>query len=861
MCPLRIAAIVLVALAVATGCESGGDEPGDVAGISDAVAGVDSSADTTLPGTALEGFRVVVEDEPPRLRILDDSGRELAATAPGILRLRTVTVSRTWLQGSLGVAEETLSTSDFAGGTVERVAADDGLELHLVDEDGTASVALRLIADEESGGLLIEATPSTDGPFVADRVDFLLDCREGEAFYGLGGQTHAWDLRGRTVPIRVAEQGLGKDPALPESEASIIGHDYDAYFPVPYVLGARPGPDAAALGWVLLSEQRSRFLLCSEDPDLLEIQAAVTRGHPTVGATSELPGARLLLLPGPSPKNVVGQFTARFGRAQPLPAWAFGPWVAFKGEPEEVAAAPEELEAHDIAATAIWDQDFRNYDHPGLPAMAAAIHEHGLRVLTYMNTFLDAVEQEGLLQEAIDEGYLPLTPGGEPYTVTRVGHESSIVDLTNPAARDWMADRLEAAYATGVDGWMADYGEWVAPDMQFHDGRDGAEYANLYTVDWAQLNAEVLAQVHDEVADALYFSRSGYLGSNPFLKVVWAGDQTTDFGALDGLPSVIPYGVHLGLTGVSAFGHDIAGFTGVLAPPSTKELYFRWTSLGAFSPVMRTHRGFNYSVNWDWSSDAETIAHFQRYTVLHLRMLPYLEALHREAVETGIPAMRHPVLEFPEWDGVASLESSFLLGPALFVAPVVTEGSTSRTLTLPPGRWYDFWTAGATDGPLTRMEDVPVEAIPVYLRAGGIVPLLPEAVRRAELSPQDPALPAAADLFQDRLELLVGAGEPGQLTLSDGTALVLERGGDDQPLAGVVVGDSGDALPVCGEAEDPVETPCVAVAREGRGLSAARTGPGTLLFGGDVAGGETWVLRITGGPAERRYLATLFFRP
>ncbi len=790
--------------------------------------------DAAIPGTEVGGLWIEVEEDPPVLAFRDARGQVVARTVPGAVRLAEVETTWSWLQGFVGAGQSDVAVLDLAEGKAR--SGPGGLDVGIETADGNpvAWFAFEPAPSGEGVAWIVR----TASPW--NQVRFRLACEPSDRFYGLGGQSHAAEFRGQTIPIRVAEQGLGKDPGLPESQASLVGHVYDAYFPLPYVLVARPDPDALARGLVLDSRQRSRFLICSEDAGVLEIQAACEL---VSGGGCE---ARLLVLPGPTPKDVVRRYTAIFHRPNPVPRWAFGPWVAFVGEPLDVAKAAQALVANDIAATAVWDQDFDDYGHPDLTAMAEALHGLGLRVLTYFNTFLKEGTTE--YEEAVARGFVPTREDESPYRFAMITSTATLVDLTNPEARDWMADRLRRAWDRGVDGWMADYAEWIAPDMHLHDGRTGVEYANLYPVDWARLNHEVLMEKRPDPESALFFSRSGYLGSNEYLRVVWAGDQLTSFDLLDGLASVIPYGTSLGLSGVSAYGHDIAGYTGVVAPPSSKELYFRWTEVGAWSPVMRTHRGLTYDDNWNWDSDPDTIALFRRYALLHLRLLPYLEALHAEAVATGVPAMRHAVLEFPEWEGAARAHHEYLLGPSVLVAPVVEEGATSRTVSLPPGVWY-AWEDATLAGDTVTVK-APLEEVPVFLRAGGIVPMLPDDVRGVLPAP---GRPSVGEVEAREVEVRVGSGDSGEMTLVDGTVLTVAPAAPGAAVLGVRRAPEGVDLPRCDPGQDPRDSDCWGAQADGRIGVAMRVGPGSLVFGAAVVGQQAWEVRVTGGPPDRRY--------
>jgi len=314
--------------------------------------------------------------------------------------------------------------------------------------------------------------------------------------------------------------------------------------------------------------------------------------------------------------------------------------------------------------------------------------------------------------------------------------------------------------------------------------------------------------------------------------------------------------VSLGLAGVSAYGSDIAGYTGIVSPPSTKELYLRWLALGAFSPVMRTHRGNRSEQNWNWDRDAETIARFREYSILHLRLLPYLTALHDEAVRSGIPAMRHVLLEFPGWEGAARADHVFLLGPALLVAPVLEKGATTRIFELPPGRWYRWEDGRILDGPQEVSVHAALGDIPVFLRAGGIVPMLPDSVRRLESVAGRPAGWSVEDVEGTALDVVVGAGGESSLGLSDGTGISVTRAEDLTSEMTVRLGETDRDLPACLAGQRPLLDDCWSTAQDGHQVLACRSGPGEILYGPAVSLEPTRV-RISGGPAQRRTVVRL----
>jgi alpha-glucosidase (family GH31 glycosyl hydrolase) len=318
---------------------------------------------------------------------------------------------------------------------------------------------------------------------------------------------------------------------------------------------------------------------------------------------------------------------------------------------------------------------------------------------------------------------------------------------------------------------MADFAEWLPTDAVLASGEDATTFHNAYPVAYQALNKELFDELAAEDGiERLFFVRSAYLGSQPLVSVVWAGDQQTDFTPGDGYPSVIPMGIGLGVTGFPYFGHDIGGYMSQLTDPTTKELWFRWVTLGALSPVMRTHHGKSAEENWNWESDAESTTHLARWAGLHQQLFPYLWALAHDAADTGMPMMRPLALAYPGFEPGWTATDQFMLGDRLIVAPVVTEGATSRTVALPPGQYYPLLGGEVVD---VQAGDAPVEVtasiteIPVLVPAGTILVLLPEGVDTVVAAAAGSGVTTLADVADDR-EVWLWPGGDSRFTEAGG---------------------------------------------------------------------------------------------
>jgi len=226
------------------------------------------------------------------------------------------------------------------------------------------------------------------------------------------------------------------------------------------------------------------------------------------------------------------------------------------------------------------------------------------------------------------------------------------------------------------------------------------------------MSREVMDELRPD-GDWVVFARSGHNGVHKVSQIHWVGDQEADFSPHDGLPTVVPAMLNLGLSGIPYVTHDIAGFSG---GPSTKELYLRWTELGAFTPIMRTHEGNNKLENWNWDGDAETIEHMRRFARIHQALIPEFLALAEEADARSTPLVRPLMLVFPDDASSVGISDQYMLGETLLVAPVVEDNTASRDVYLPPGTWYHVWSGDSFSGGMNYRIDAPIGSPPVFSR-------------------------------------------------------------------------------------------------------------------------------------------------
>ena len=678
---MRKAAPLLVLALVTLGCD---DEAGDS---SDAVYVLDGTRQIQVREGSVElwaGGRPTFALAPGQGPIAR-SYEERVSAGTGIWAFRrTGEVERPMARGEASLDGDTLTVA-YAG--------DDVAGRLTVRPDGPERTRYRFELTE--GG--------------ADSVAVPVRCDAEGSFHGFGEQYNGTEQRGEAFDLFVNEQGIGRTGVL----RPLQGDAHTTYFPMPYWL------DGRGFGVLFLTDYRTRVDVCAEDAAVAWIE--VTSGEPL----------EWLVFHGPTPLDVVRQLGDEVGRPAPLPDWAFGTWIGAQGGQADVLEEVAALEAADIPVAALWVQDWTgirmNFDggfgvqyrweadtelYPDLAGMIDDLHGRGYRFLGYANPFVDPALPNHH-ETMATMGWLMEDPAGGPYVFGAPNGQASHPDLTDPAARAYVVGALRAMVATyGMDGWMQDFGEWTPTDAVLSGGSDPRAYHNRFVVHWQRMAREALDAERPD-GDYAFFGRSGWTGVQEVAQIHWVGDQEADFERADGLPTVVPAMLNLGLAGQYNVTHDIAGFSG---GPSTKELWMRWTELGAFTPIMRTHEGAKKLENWSWEKDPETTAHFRRFARVHGALFETFRRLADEAQTDSAPIVRHLMLGFPGDRQAWLVHDQFLLGDAILVAPVLTEGTTRRSVYLPEGPWFHLFTGERFEGPGRVEVDAPIGRPAVFGR-------------------------------------------------------------------------------------------------------------------------------------------------
>jgi alpha-glucosidase (family GH31 glycosyl hydrolase) len=564
----------------------------------------------------------------------------------------------------------------------------------------------------------------------ARRVRITFASAPGEAFFGFGERFNALDQRGEVLDMRCYEQYKSQGKRT--------------YFPIPFMLSS------AGYGVYIESQRWMQFDLAAAQPDAWTLEA-------DLGPDETL---NLTWFAGDSPLDIIGQFTQLTGPAVLPPLWTFGLWMS-GNEWNSQARVQREVEqslAHEIYPSALvieaWSDEttfyiwndaqytsvsgdrmlhYRDFAFPAEgkwpdpKGMIDDLHHKQIRVLLWQIPALK-VRDDAHPQHDADHAYFEQQgfgareADGSLYKIRPFWFRGGdLWDVTNPAACAWwLHKRAYLLEEMGIDGFKTDGGEHLwGSDTCFADGRRGDELWNVYP----QLYTGAYYQFANEKrgGDALLFSRAGFVGSQRS-PAHWAGDENSTW---DAYRHSILAGLSAGISGVPFWGWDIGGFSGEI--PSA-ELYLRGTAMAAFCPIMQYHSEFNQHREpchdrTPWNIQARTgnervIPIFRFFVNVRHNLMPYIWQEAQYAAQTGQPMMRALGL----WECDAS-PYQYLFGRDLLVCPVVEENATTWTVYLPDGDWYDLWTRERWTGSQTVQVSAPLDCIPVFARAGAVIPV------------------------------------------------------------------------------------------------------------------------------------------
>ncbi|MEV6087088.1 glycoside hydrolase family 31 protein [Streptomyces parvulus] len=536
-------------------------------------------------------------------------------------------------------------------------------------------------------------------------------------FFGLGGRSAGPRLREGTYRL------WNEPPAVPGADASSVA------MPVQLVV--------ADAGTHLVFHDST-----------WDGSVSLREGEEGAGSGHDRPGRSVVRMDGGplrcwamvgTPARVLLAWASLTGAPALPPAWALGhqhaPWDA--GDEQEVRRVVAGCQERDLPLDVV-HLDIGHADgqrvftvdeerFPKLAVLAEELRQDGIRLVSVVESAVSAAPGDAVYDGGRREDVFVREASGP--VVRGAGRAGEVVfpDFTHARARAWWGGLYEERLGRGFAGFWHDldaptsfaaFGERTLPRSARHwlDGRGGdhREAHNVYGLCMARAAYEGLRALAPGERPFVV-SRSGWAGLQRY-GGSWSGDVEAGW---PGLRASLASVLGLGLCGVPYSGPDVGGGAGGVSP----ELYLRWFQLAAWFPLFRTRGWTRAGTGEPWEFGAGVLEHARVALAERRRLLPYFVTLAHLARRTGAPYVRPLWWSTPEERSLRDCEDAFLLGDCLLVAPVLAPGADRRAVRLPRGRWYDVVTERVYEGPAQVLVEAPLARIPVFARAGAVIPV------------------------------------------------------------------------------------------------------------------------------------------
>lgn len=641
--------------------------------------------------------------------------------------------------------EETPKEIRIIAGSVIATAQRSPLLINFADAGGKV-----LLADEP------RLPMAWDGP----RIHVWKKMPPDENYYGLGDKAGPMNRRNRSFTNWNMDEFGWQESSDP------------LYKSIPFFIGLRKD---AAYGIFFDDTYRSTFDFGKESRDYLSFGAE---------------GGELnyYFIAGPEPKTIVEEYTAMTGRTPLPPLWALGyQQCRYSYYPESRAREivrtfrEKKIPADVIYFDIDYQQDYapftinREY-FPTFEKMISDFRAQGFHSILITDLHIKKNPGHGYLpyDSGIKNDVFVKNPDGSIYVGVVWPGESVFPDFTLRRVRGWWGDLYKEFVGMGAAGFWNDMNEpaiFLRADKtmpldtvhRLDDGttRDHRAIHNIFGLENVRATYEGVRKLQPDERPFV-LTRAAYSGAQRYA-ATWTGDNSSTWNHL---AMSTPMLLSMGISGFPLIGDDIGGFAG---SPSA-DLLTRWFEVGALNPIYRDHTAKGTADQEPWVHGPEQEAIRRRYIELRYRLLPYLYTGIEEAARTGVPLMRPLFLEYPHASEFYGDNRDFLFGRDLFVAPVTKEMVDAEEISLPPGEWYDFWTSEKRADKEEIKLHPKLEEMPLYVRAGAIVPMQPVVQHTGE-TPNGPLelrvyLPASAASKDCR----------GSLYQDDGHTFAYEKG-------------------------------------------------------------------------------------
>lgn len=538
----------------------------------------------------------------------------------------------------------------------------------------------------KSGSRFYADSESDDNTFIRE----MLNISVGEYIYGFGEKFSTFVKNGQTVEVWNNDGGTCSE---------------QSYKSIPFYVSSRN------YGVFVNHPEKVTFEVASET--VSKVAFMVQGQH-----------LEYFIFGGNSVADVLSNYTNLTGKPALPPAYTFGLWLStsFTTNYDEatVTSFIDEMERRDIPLEVFhfdcfWMKEFQwcsfewdNRMFPDPKGLIARLKERGLKICIWINSYVS--QRTPIFKDCAEKGYFIKKKDGSIFQCDLWQPGLAIIDFTNPEARKWFAGKIKELAALGVDAIKTDFGERIPTDVVYYDGSDPYKMHNYYTYLYNKTAFEALQEAKG-MNNACLFARSATAGGQQF-PVHWGGDCFSNY---DSMWETIRGGLSLCLSGFGFFSHDISGFEAT----GTPDLYKRWTAFGLMSTHSRYHGSSSYRVPWNFDEESCDVA--RHFVKLKGRLMSYLFANAVKTHKTGVPMMRAMVVDYSYDRAALTVDTQYMLGDSLLVAPVFSEDGVCSFYLPKCGTWTDIQTGEQLEGGNWYTKKYDYFGMPLYAKPNSII--------------------------------------------------------------------------------------------------------------------------------------------
>ncbi|WP_332833639.1 glycoside hydrolase family 31 protein [Clostridium perfringens] len=458
-------------------------------------------------------------------------------------------------------------------------------------------------------------------------------------------------------------------------------------------------------------------------------------------------------IPGESIKEVVKNYTALTGRMEMPPLWSLGyQQCRFSYfSQEEVRELVKTFEEKDIPLDVVYlDIDYMDgfrvmtFKTPNFHDAAGLIgdlKEKGIRTITIIDPGVKVDEEYDVFKRGKEGNHFTKKLDGEIFIGAVWPGDSAFPDFSNKDCREWWKSELKKFISEhGMDGIWNDMNEpcvfnndhKTMLETCLHNSDNGViehkEFHNRYGFEMSRCSKEAQEELHPNER-GFSMTRATYAGGQRYSSV-WTGDNMSLWSQMR---MSISMNANLGISGFSFVGNDVSGF----GLDSSEELFIRWMEMGPFIPIFRNHSNMytRRQEPWAFGPRAEKIA--KKSIELRYELLPYIYDLYYISHKEGLPIFRPMIMEYEKDMNLLNMREQFMLGENMLVAPVLYEGERSKTVYLPKGSWFNYFTMEKLQGGKWYKLPCELDEILVFVKEGSIIPTYNKKFRNVKERPKN----------------------------------------------------------------------------------------------------------------------------